>query len=317
MPTPLPAATAEQVISAVEAVVAHGPDTSAAFVAAYSDMPADRAENALDLACELGLLTKAAALYSTHHPLSKLLRTPQVSEKAAVLRIVLEQFRPFVVFRQELDATSDASAAATRAKAVLDLQPHREDVRTTLLGLATFSGALSAAAGGKYERNVQGISASLSELAAGAQEKADAVLQVRNTITAEIANAVSTEHVIEPLADALRHASGGNAREAVVHAGNAIESFLTIAAPQHSVNLVGATGLNAKLDRYDQAGVLPKKIIFNGKYLGHVRNAADHGVDQEINQPWTIQQLTGLNYVYVALAFVIAVTKRFAGGAEI
>ena len=273
-------------------------------------MAVDRVAASLDLACELGFLTKTNFTYIVANPMSRLLRSPHVSEKAAVLRIVLEQFEPFVVFRQELDATADASSAATRAKATLDLEPHREDVRTTLVGLATYSGALRAGPGGKYERDTIGISASLEELAAGASELAAATLQVRETLTANVANTLSAADIIEPLAHALRHASGGSAREAVVNAGNGVKSFLIKLATTHTVNIVGATGINSKLDRLDHASAIPKKLVHVGKYLGHVRNAADHGVDADVGRSWIVQRLTGLNYVYVALAFIIAVHRH-------
>lgn len=317
MPRQLPAATAEQVVAAVEAAISNSGTCSASFAASYCDMPADRASAALDLACELKLLARNGDNYQVVHPMAALLRTPQQAEKAAVLRILLEQFEPFVVFRQELDATGDPSAAATRTRATLDLIPHREDVKTTLLNLATFTGALKAGAAGAYERDVKGIAASLQELAAGASELAQAIAQVRETLGGPLANSLSANEVIDPLGQALRHASGGNAREAVVHAGNATESFLSAVAMAQNVNLVGANGLNAKLDKFDQAASLPKKLIFVGKYLGHVRNAADHGLDPNVGRAWTIHESTGLNYVYVALSFLMAVTKHYAGASEI
>jgi hypothetical protein len=304
-------------VASVEAALAHSGTCDKEFAAAFADMTVDRAAAALDLACELKLLTKSGSDYTVTHPMASLLRTPQVAEKAAVLRIVLEKFEPFVVFRQELDATADATIAATRAKTTLDLQPHREDVKTTLLDLATFSGALKSTSGGKYERDVQGLFPSLKELAAGATEKAAAVLQVREILTAEFANTLSVDDVIDPLGDALRHASGGNSREAVVHAGNAVESYLTVLSVAHQIGLVGATGLNAKLDRFDQAHSLPKKLIFVGKYLGHVRNAADHGVDADVGRSWTIQNGTGLNYVYVSLSFLRSTKKHYDGLSDI
>lgn len=317
MPLSLPAATAEQVVAAVEAAIANSGSCTKEFAASFTDMTPDRAEAALELACELKLLSSANATYSVAHPIAQLLRTPQDAEKAAVIRIVIEQFPPFVVFRQELDATGDASAAATRTKAKLDLTPHREDIKVTLLGLATFSGALKAGTGGRYERDALGIPASLKELAAGASENAAAVMQIRETLTAQFANELSTEQIIDPLANALRHASGAAAREAVVFAGNAVESFLTAIAPIHGVNLGNATGINAKLDRFDQANSLPKKLIYVGKYLGHVRNAADHGIDTDVDRAWSVQALTGLNYVYVALAFLVGVHKHYDGVSEI
>ena len=51
--------------------------------------------------------------------------------------------------------------------------------------------------------------------------------------------------------------------------GNAIESYLEgLASRIGGVNLVGAAGLNAKLERFSTANALPKKLISVGKYQG-------------------------------------------------
>jgi len=78
-------------------------------------------DKALALAVDLGLLGEGAGVFSPVSPLCKLLRTPQEKERAAVLRVTIESFEPFLIFREELEATADASTAANRTKARLDL----------------------------------------------------------------------------------------------------------------------------------------------------------------------------------------------------
>ena len=77
---------------------------------------------------------------------------------------------------------------------------------------------------------------------------------------------------------------------------------------------MGKNGINAKADELSSKGKLPKKLLNVAKYLGHVRNAADHGVDPEINAPWTIRDANGLQYCFVACSFVAAVTEHENGG---
>ena len=51
------------------------------------------------------------------------------------------------------------------------------------------------------------------------------------------------------------------------------------------------------------------------KYLGHVRNAADHGIDAEVNHEWDICQNTAEEYVHVAQTvianIVMGLNNRF------
>jgi predicted XRE-type DNA-binding protein len=49
------------------------------------------------------------------------------------------------------------------------------------------------------------------------------------------------------------------------------------------------------------------------KYLGHLRNAADHGVDSEIGTQWQVSAKTAVEYVHVAQSTISAMVKRELG----
>lgn len=313
MPRSLSPATAEQVVAVVEAVVANNGAADAQFVSAFTDLTLAHSSSALALAEDLGLLKPEDGSYACASPLARLLRTPQQSEKAALLRVLLESYEPFIVFREELEASGDAPAAARRTKARLDMSAHQEDIRNTLIGLATFSGALKVAQGGAYERDSKNLSGLLLELGSGSVEQSAAIFRVREELGPSASNTVSHENVILPLAVALRHSAAGAGREAVVNGGNAVETALTEYAERKGIGLAGATGLNAKLDRLQ----LPSKLKFNGKYLGHLRNAADHGVDEEVGDAWDISGRSGVNFVAVAMAFLRALRTFEEGRFEL
>lgn len=311
MPRPFYQATAEQVVIVSEAVVSLG-NSDIAAIAAFTDLPPATAEGALRLAADMNLLHENLGHFSVESPLCKLLRTPQDREKAAILRVALESYEPFQVFREEHDATDNVSEAAQRTKVKLDLDSHREDIKSTLLSLATYSGALTPGQGNKYTNDSQGLTALLDELVAGSREIADASQTIRQELGPEV-NFVDHVQVIQPLVAGLRHAVAGAGREAVLQAGIAIENFLVEAAAFHGTNIVGANGVNAKMDRLVQASHYPGKLHNVCRYLGHIRNAADHGADQEISAPWDLSSQTGRNYVFVAIMFIRAMLAHRAG----
>ena len=316
MPRPFFQATAEQVVTVSEAVVALG-GGDAATVASFTDLPQTTVESALSLAADLELLTENAGQFGSASPLCKLLRTPQDNEKAAILRVMIESYDPFLVFREELEATNDVTASAQRTRAKLDLTCHREQVKETLLSLATYSGALIAGHGNSYQRDAKGISALLDELAAGSREVAGATHMVRAELGPDAAGQVDHRDVILPLAAGLRHAAADAGREAVLQAGIAVENFLTSVAAHHGTNIAAAHGINAKMDRLVQAGHYPRKLRNICKYLGHVRNAADHGTDAEIGAPWDILGRTGWNYIFVSAIFIRSMVSHQEGHHDI
>ncbi len=65
------------------------------------------------------------------------------------------------------------------------------------------------------------------------------------------------------------------------------------------------------------AGHYPNKLLNVSKYVGHVRNAADHGADPEIGAPWEISAQTGRNYVFVAAMLIRAMLAHRIGRHDI
>lgn len=123
--------------------------------------------------------------------------------------------------------------------------------------------------------------------------------------------------VIQPLVAGLRHAVAGAGREAVLQGGIAAENFLTATAVHHGTDIANANGVNAKMDRLVQAGHYPSKLLNVCKYVGHVRNAADHGADQDIAAPWDISAQTGRNYIFVVAMFIQSMLAHRAGRHDI
>lgn len=315
MPTSFYSATAEQVVSAVEAVVVNGKPTKSDFVEEFADLTKDQSEAALGLAVDLRLLANDTGKYTVESFLCRFLATPNQSHKASVLRLVLESFAPFVMFRERLVATGSASTAAQQTKAALGLDSHREEIKDTLISLGTYSHALVTEGGGRYRSAEASMDNALQCMSQACSDAMSAEYRIREQLGHDAASFVSRNDVIVPLADGLRRAAQTDPRGAVLAAGNAVESYLDSLANHLSppISLVGATGINAKLEKFLQTNSLPKKLINVGKYLGHVRNAADHGIDAEIGASWTIRNATGLEYVYTACSFIASSYLRTQG----
>lgn len=309
MPRTFSPATAEQVVAAVDAVLVTRGPADPAVVAAFLDVPLDQAAAGLRLAVDIGFLSEDEGKFAVASPLCEFVATPHERQKAAVLRIAMESYEPFVTFRQRLTVTTE-SEAARQTKALFNFDVHREEIKDTLISLGTYSGALVTAGGGHYRLESEMAQNPIEVIARAAAEMAAAEELIRTRLGSDAVTVASRDEVILPLAEALLKANGEDPRGAVVQAGNAVESYLVPFAGRAGVSIEGATGINSKLDRFDQARVLPKKVIFMGKFLGHVRNAADHGVDPDIAASWTIRSETGFEYVFVALSFIAVARGR-------
>jgi hypothetical protein len=300
--------TAEHVMSAVEALVVNGGPATIDLIAEFLDTTPANATAALEMAEELGLLSHSGTTYTAANPLCRFTAIPE--QKAAVLRILIESYRPFTVFRERLLATADLNRAATATRTVCNLAAHRDVVKETLISLGTYSRALVHEGGGNYQLEAASLVNALQVIASACKDMVIAEGRIRSQLgpAAEAVLAPQRDTVIVPLADALVRANNRDGAGAVQAAGNAVESHITALAGRMGVVLTGTNGIIEKLNRFGVAPRhLPRKLIHIGSYLGAIRNAADHGPDPDIgNNSWQIRDATGLEYVFVACSFIAA-----------
>jgi hypothetical protein len=314
MPRPFSQSTAELVMQVTEAVHANGKADSI-FVQSFCDLSDAMATNALQSAADLGLLKLNGGQYSSANPIVSFVATPDEDRKAALLRVVLESYEPFVLFRNRLAATDSADTAAQQTKTILDIGAHKEEIKDTLISFGTYTRALTSQGGGRYAAPEHTLDNQLHSLAKAANDQAAAEGIIREHIGSR-ADQLDRTEVIVPLSNALLNAASSKPSESVAEGARAVESFLARLATRLTVDLSGANGILQKLDKFRADNKLPKKIIEAAKYLGQVRNAADHGVDvdADVNNVWIIQKATGLQYVFVACSFITSALEREANG---
>jgi hypothetical protein len=303
--------TAENVVAVVDAVVA-GSGATLELVTKFTGLPKEAAERALSLASDIGLVSIDGTRYSSASPLTRYLSTSNSTQQAAVLRVLLESYPPFVTFRERMGVGSVA-VAAEQTRLLYDLDQHPTDVRDTLLSLGTFSQALVAKGPGSFLAPAMDQNP-LLQLAEACTEHHSAEVRVGQQLGPTALANVSRDEVVIPLGEALMKSSGDPAG-AVTTAGNAVESFLVRQAAALGVGLTGASGIATKVDRFLGAKAMPKAHGIVGKYLGAVRNAADHGVDADVGAAWDISPETGVEYVFVACSFIRGVSGHVNGEA--
>lgn len=315
----LPETTADNVVGAVQAVVASRGDATEQTVAEFLDQPPANATSALDLAEDLGLVRKNGATFEVASPIARLLCTPLLPQRAALLRIAVESYAPFRVFREQLHASGGAgSEAAQQTKAILGLSEHRETIKQTMVSLGTYCQSIKIVAGGQYDVRFEIEDDLTSKISAAVAELSEAELRVRDWLSETARAYVNHANVLEPLAESYLKVSQGDSRSAVVTAGNAIESHLSQLAGDMQVNVASAHGLGAKVAAFEAAGKFPKKVLAVGRYLGAVRNAADHGIDLEVGGAWTIRSGTGEDFLRVSITFIeVTIKVKDGGGPEL
>jgi len=313
MPYEIFQTTAENVIAATDAVLLKPAGVDKILVSAFLDTTPAYAHDSLRMAKELSLVKEPKPdRFVPDAKCGLYLCTAIRESKAAILRYVLEQYEPYRSFKALLALTGIVGEAATQIKALHNINAHRQVITATFTDLGTYAQSLISEGAGLYRPRQDDPKDYLVILDCIIQDRETATLQVQNRLGEEAVNWIDGPNVLENLITAYQRAAVAeeDSRAPIVHAGNAIESFLSQLAAHHNVNVQNANGINAKADVLAQANHLLSKHKFMIKYLGHVRNAADHGVDSEIGTQWDISPKTAVEYVHVSQSVISAIVAH-------
>ncbi|MDF1551541.1 MAG: hypothetical protein P1P84_00700 [Deferrisomatales bacterium] len=316
MPYEIYQTSAENVIAATDAALQKQDGVDENLVSAFLDTTPPYARDALQMARELSLLREVQpGKFVPDAKCSLYLCTAIRDNKAAILRYVLEQYAPYSTFKARLELTGVVGEAANQTRALHNIDAHRQVISATFIDLGTYAQSLISEGGGLYKPRRDDPKEYLTILDQVIQDRETAVLEVSKLLGQEAVDWVDRPNVLDNLVTAYQRAASAtdDSRAPIVHAGNAVESFLVQVAGYHGVVLQNANGINAKAEFISQANQLLSKHKFMLKYLGHIRNAADHGVDQEIGTQWAISPKTAVEYVHVAQSTVSAIVKHING----
>jgi hypothetical protein len=300
--------TAEHILGGADAALQSSNGVDVQKVSVFLDTTPDYARDSLNMGVQLGLLSiNPNGFFVAASPCVKYLVTSVREEKAAVFRFVLEQYEPFSVFKHRLDlATGVPTQAAAQTKAICGITAHRDVIAATLIDLGTYANALTSQGAGLYLASESRAAEYLKVLDEVIAERQTTELFITRHLERDASEWIDRNDVLENLITAYQRlvSVSEDPRSPIVHAGNAFESFLVQVATHYGVNLRGANGINAKGERIEQGGHLKAKHKHIVKYLGHIRNAADHGIDPDIGHQWDIRDSTAIEYVHVTLTAI-------------
>lgn len=186
----------------------------------------------------------------------------------------------------------------------------------TLISIATYAKALKSEGANLYSFVEEEYTFSLVE--AALSESAVSEKLLREFFGDSNYSKVNPTTVIEPLAEAFQKskADSPDTRAVIVYSANAFESFLDDYASAKGVSLAGKTGIIKKRDAL--SSFLSKKHKGMIDYIGQVRNAADHGADNDENgQMWTVTRDTALLYPCIVASVIRNILQRDNGNIEV
>lgn len=312
--------TAEDVVAVVDAVVAKEEGANVDYIAEFTGIAtADQVNKALCMAVELNmlLLDSSSGCYYVKSYLAKRLVTATSDEqKAALMRLVIEQYQPYNVFKTRYGFTHQIDLACWQTKTLCSIQGNERDIKNTLISIATYAKALKSEGANLYSFVEEEFSVSLIE--ASLSESAVSEKQLRDFWGDSVYSKINHVTVADPLADAFlkSKAHSPDTRAVIVYAANAFESFLDDYASVKGVSITGKTGIIKKKEAL--TAHLSKKHKGMIEYIGQIRNAADHGADNDENgQLWTITKDTALLYPCVVATVIKDIIQRDLGSIEV
>lgn len=312
--------TAEDIVAVVDAVVARGKSASVEYIAKFTEIATgDQVDKAIHMAVELGMLIfdGTSGTYTVKSYLAeRLVTAASDDQKAAIMRLILEQYEPYKAFKTRYGFIHSIDAACRQAKTLCSIEGNERDIKNTLISIATYAKALKSEGANLYSFVEEDHTLSLVE--ASLAESAISEKLLREFFGDNLYNKVNLTTVIEPLAEAFQKSKADvpDTRAVIVYSANAFESFLDDFALTKGVSLSGQNGIIQK--RNALAAVISKKHKGMIEYIGQVRNAADHGADNDENgQMWTVTRDTALLYPCVVATVIKDMLQRENGSIEV
>lgn len=315
--------TADDIVAVIDAVNAKGGEASLGFIREFTGIATDsQAVNALEMAINMHMLVSDSvnSTYSILSPLARLLVTAtQDDHKAALMRIILEQFEPFETFRTRFAITQNIDIACSQTRAIYSLAGNERDIKSTIISMATYAKVLKRESASTYtffqgEKNdhLQYINDLL-------EEKMVDDLLLRNYFGEIVYQSLNFTNIINPLLDAVSKSKSNplDTRAVILYAGNAFESFLNQYAQNRQISLQGRNGIISKLTAF-QGNTISKKHRGIIEFIGQIRNAADHGADStENNMTWVISREIAIIYPMVVASAIKNILQRDNGIIEV
>jgi hypothetical protein len=309
--------TAETIISSIDVVLLSEQRSNAADVARFLDTKETYAGNALKMAAQLGFIQEEAGeQFVPRVPYACYLVSSKPDQKAVVLRFLLEDYRPYSFFKARLDVVQDVMRAAQETKVFLNITADKDEIKDTLISLGQYTQSIESAGAGIF--NVAPLvhrdAPFLRVLQQVVSDREASKTHVRRRLGDQATSWIDPHQVLDPLVTGLQKlADPTDTKGPIQYAGNAIDSFLAQVAREKSVPVASAHGINAKASALLDRKVIAKKQKALLKYLGDIRNAADHGTDSEIGTTWDIAGETTIEYVSVAVSAIRSIVARIKG----
>ncbi|MGD8720137.1 MAG: hypothetical protein PVH29_15115 [Candidatus Zixiibacteriota bacterium] len=303
--------TAERFIETIQAVILKKGKSNSRYVAEYLGVDTEPAENALKMGVQLGFLTtERSNVYVVSSPFSNYLFAKKPEAKVAVLRLFVEKFEPYENFKTLLYLGKSPREAANRVKALYSMNASFDDIQDTLIDFGTYTNSLIYMGTGNYVVNEKADDLS-ANLSIAIVERESIESYVSEKLGLENLVRLNNDEVINPLINAYHALLNleNDTTAPVTHAANAVESYLNIFGQAVGTNVSNISGINGKAEELLRQNNLHRKHRNMLSYLGHVRNAADHGTDAAINAAWVISPNTAVEYVSVATSVIISLVK--------
>ncbi len=310
--------TAEDIVAVVDAVVAKGNGATIDFVADFTGIATnDQVMKALQMSVELDLLSynNNTSCYETKSFLArKLVSAASDNQKAAIMRLILEQYTPYKTFKTRYSFTKSIDMACKQTKTLHSIQSNERDIKNTFISIATYAKALRSEGANLYSFAEDSDAENLIEYSLRTTSIIEESL--RDFWGENICEFVNTTNVFQPLSDALQKLKANpiDARSVVVYSANAFESFLNDYANYKKVSLIGKNGI---IEKGNALSVSKKHKGLIG-FIGQIRNAADHGADpDENNQIWTVSKETAMVFPSIVAIAIKDIYLRDNGIIEV
>lgn len=249
MPYNIVFTTAEDIVGVVDAILARPNNCTKEYISDFADISSIQTDNALLMAKEFNLVKNMqdGTYYSDSFLARLIVSSRNDTHKAAIMRLILEQYEPFVMFKVRHGFTGSMDAAAKQIRSMYSMTSSYKDIRNTIINIGTYSRSLINDGASSYKFNQDDVNyIEILELALKFKSNDDNALV--NQLGEDAFSYVDRDRVFSPLSEAYSKIQNisSDKNSIILYVGNAFESFLQQIADDNQVSLQSKNGISAK-----------------------------------------------------------------------
>lgn len=304
----------KNLLNVIEAICILNSNANVENIEKYSDITENATKDAIHLAEKMDLIELNGTVYQPKNSYSNLLSNASHADKKNILKFILYEHEPFYYFAKLIKNGENATRAAHKTQQVFGIIGSQAIVMNTFVELGKFSNIFNEDDAGNISVNLNmepEIKTIFESIHATLEDRAQIDIFIENYLDPEALKFIEDykERLIQTALNFV-----ANPKHAIRDLGDIFEDFIKKVCSDRTIDYSGTSGISSVGALLATNNLVKTKHRGYFEFLTHMRNAATHNRDAEIDGSWDMTSDTSFNVFLVILSAINSIHASVYNG---